>query len=118
MSPPTTPHVVPADADISDHPMTLQVLDLSTSNPALLSIKGPESLSSLWGVLTRCKRSLKDGERLENISWRYVACLSFFFFVRSRRRNARGQQLLPLILHKGATSAKNAIIFNMAAIDS
>jgi hypothetical protein len=40
------------------------------SNPALLDIKGPESLSSLWGVLTRCKRSLKDGERLENISWR------------------------------------------------
>lgn len=48
----------------------LQLLGLEMSNPALLDIKGPESLSSLWGVLTRCKRSLKDGERLENISWR------------------------------------------------
>ncbi|KAJ9120380.1 hypothetical protein QFC24_005337 [Naganishia onofrii] len=56
----------------------LQVLDLSTSNPALLDIKGPESLSSLWGVLTRCKKSIKDGERLENISWRlwYQACVN------------------------------------------
>ncbi|KAJ9092390.1 hypothetical protein QFC21_006892 [Naganishia friedmannii] len=56
----------------------LQVLDLSTTNPALLDIKGPESLSSLWGVLTRCKKSIKDGERLENISWRlwYQACVN------------------------------------------
>lgn len=106
MSPPTTPHVTLADADISDHPMTLQVLDLSTSNPALLSIKGPESLSSLWGVLTRCKRSLKDGERLENISWRYVARLFFFPLVWSRRRNARGRQSSPCDGIKGATSRR------------
>ncbi|GHJ90030.1 hypothetical protein NliqN6_6432 [Naganishia liquefaciens] len=78
MSPPVTPPIISADSEVGDHPTTLQVLDLSTSNPALLSIKGPESLSSLWGVLTRCKRSLKDGERLENISWRlwYQACVN------------------------------------------
>ncbi|KAF7732122.1 hypothetical protein EC973_006377 [Apophysomyces ossiformis] len=29
-----------------------------------------DELSSLWAVLTKCKRNLKDGCRLENLSWR------------------------------------------------
>ncbi|KAH9970644.1 hypothetical protein BGW80DRAFT_1176016 [Lactifluus volemus] len=37
---------------------------------SLKDIDGGDALSGLWSIFTRCKGSLQDGRRLENISWR------------------------------------------------
>ncbi|EIN10112.1 hypothetical protein PUNSTDRAFT_133873 [Punctularia strigosozonata HHB-11173 SS5] len=47
---------------------TQPVLNLAPD--ALQEIDGGDAVSNLWIVFSRCKDSLQDGERLENISWR------------------------------------------------
>ncbi|KAG6835734.1 hypothetical protein H0H93_015155 [Arthromyces matolae] len=37
---------------------------------AVSELEGSEALTGLWTLFTKCKTSLKDGHRLENISWR------------------------------------------------
>ncbi|KAI8093350.1 uncharacterized protein BX664DRAFT_329493 [Halteromyces radiatus] len=36
----------------------------------IFSCKNTDQLSSLWAAFTKCKRNLRDGFRLENMSWR------------------------------------------------
>ncbi|KAF9256482.1 hypothetical protein L218DRAFT_803739, partial [Marasmius fiardii PR-910] len=36
----------------------------------LRHIEGDQSLSGLWCLFNKCKGSVQDGQRLENISWR------------------------------------------------
>ncbi|KAG6917731.1 hypothetical protein DXG01_001382 [Tephrocybe rancida] len=43
---------------------------LSVAADAVRELEGGEALSGLWTLFTKCKASLKDGHRLENISWR------------------------------------------------
>ncbi|KAA1479005.1 hypothetical protein DENSPDRAFT_846016 [Dentipellis sp. KUC8613] len=43
---------------------------LSVAADVVKDLDGGEALSSLWQLFTRCKDSLQDGPRLENISWR------------------------------------------------
>ncbi|KIK97464.1 hypothetical protein PAXRUDRAFT_824897 [Paxillus rubicundulus Ve08.2h10] len=43
---------------------------LSVTADAVRDLQGHEALSSLWTIFTKCKESLQDGRRLENISWR------------------------------------------------
>ncbi|KIJ13152.1 hypothetical protein PAXINDRAFT_117466 [Paxillus involutus ATCC 200175] len=43
---------------------------LSVTADAVRDLQGHEALSSLWMIFTKCKESLQDGRRLENISWR------------------------------------------------
>ncbi|KAF9514614.1 hypothetical protein BS47DRAFT_1294997, partial [Hydnum rufescens UP504] len=37
---------------------------------AVARVQGDEGLCGLWTVFTKCKESLQDGRRLENIAWR------------------------------------------------
>ncbi|KAF8304821.1 hypothetical protein DL93DRAFT_2066738, partial [Clavulina sp. PMI_390] len=37
---------------------------------AVARLQGDDALSGLWNVFTKCKHSLHDGPRLENITWR------------------------------------------------
>ncbi|KAL8276611.1 hypothetical protein RQP46_010960 [Phenoliferia psychrophenolica] len=46
------------------------VLSLAPDSIASLGDLDATSLSDLWGVFTKCKDSLQDGRRLENLSWR------------------------------------------------
>ncbi|KAH7913810.1 hypothetical protein BJ138DRAFT_1145327 [Hygrophoropsis aurantiaca] len=43
---------------------------LSVTTDVVRDLEGREALSGLWTLFTKCKESLKDGRRLENISWR------------------------------------------------
>ncbi|KAH7926383.1 hypothetical protein BV22DRAFT_1087227 [Leucogyrophana mollusca] len=43
---------------------------LSVTTDAVRDLEGREALSGLWTLFTKCKESLQDGRRLENISWR------------------------------------------------
>ncbi|KIJ60358.1 hypothetical protein HYDPIDRAFT_32324 [Hydnomerulius pinastri MD-312] len=43
---------------------------LSVTADAVRDLQGHDALSSLWTLFTKCKESLQDGRRLENISWR------------------------------------------------
>ncbi|KAL4065034.1 hypothetical protein V8B97DRAFT_2025818 [Scleroderma yunnanense] len=43
---------------------------LSVTADAVRDLQGHEALSGLWTLFTKCKESLQDGRRLENISWR------------------------------------------------
>ncbi|TBU44324.1 hypothetical protein BD309DRAFT_43658 [Dichomitus squalens] len=43
---------------------------LSVAADVVKDIEGEDALCSLWALFTKCKESLKDGRRLENISWR------------------------------------------------
>ncbi|KII85260.1 hypothetical protein PLICRDRAFT_701423 [Plicaturopsis crispa FD-325 SS-3] len=43
---------------------------LSVTADAVRDLDGGDALSGLWILFTKCKESLKDGRRLENISWR------------------------------------------------
>ncbi|EMD31517.1 hypothetical protein CERSUDRAFT_162949 [Gelatoporia subvermispora B] len=43
---------------------------LSVAADVVKDLEGDEALCSLWALFTKCKESLKDGRRLENISWR------------------------------------------------
>ncbi|PFH48306.1 hypothetical protein AMATHDRAFT_91065, partial [Amanita thiersii Skay4041] len=43
---------------------------LAVAADAVRDLDGREALSSLWTLFTKCKESLQDGRRLENISWR------------------------------------------------
>ncbi|KAK7466200.1 hypothetical protein VKT23_004923 [Stygiomarasmius scandens] len=43
---------------------------LTVAPDALKDLDGSDHLSGLWFVFTKCKTSLHDGRRLENISWR------------------------------------------------
>lgn len=43
---------------------------LSVAVEAVKDLEGGDALSGLWTLFTKCKESLKDGRRLENISWR------------------------------------------------
>ncbi|KAI0030596.1 hypothetical protein K488DRAFT_27889, partial [Vararia minispora EC-137] len=43
---------------------------LSVAVDVVRDLDGKEALSGLWNVFTKCKDSLQDGYRLENISWR------------------------------------------------
>jgi hypothetical protein len=43
---------------------------LNVQLPAIQDVKGGEGLSSLWTVFSKCKDSIEEGGRLENISWR------------------------------------------------
>ncbi|EGN92366.1 hypothetical protein SERLA73DRAFT_27839, partial [Serpula lacrymans var. lacrymans S7.3] len=43
---------------------------LSVTADAVKDLEGRDALSGLWTLFTKCKESLQDGRRLENISWR------------------------------------------------
>ncbi|KAH9847219.1 hypothetical protein C2E23DRAFT_523918 [Lenzites betulinus] len=43
---------------------------LSVAADVVRDLDGEDTLCSLWALFTKCKESLKDGRRLENISWR------------------------------------------------
>ncbi|KAG1905388.1 uncharacterized protein F5891DRAFT_1170427 [Suillus fuscotomentosus] len=43
---------------------------LSVTPDAVKDLQGQDALSALWTIFTKCKESLQDGRRLENISWR------------------------------------------------
>ncbi|KAK0205061.1 hypothetical protein DFS33DRAFT_1274030 [Desarmillaria ectypa] len=43
---------------------------LAVATDVLKDLDGDEALTSLWFLFTKCKSSLHDGRRLENISWR------------------------------------------------
>ncbi|THH12667.1 hypothetical protein EW146_g7481 [Bondarzewia mesenterica] len=43
---------------------------LSVTADAVKDLDGGDALSGLWNLFTKCKESLQDGRRLENISWR------------------------------------------------
>ncbi|OSX57581.1 hypothetical protein POSPLADRAFT_1095013, partial [Postia placenta MAD-698-R-SB12] len=43
---------------------------LSVAADVIQGLEGEDALYSLWALFTKCKESLKDGRRLENISWR------------------------------------------------
>ncbi|POY72498.1 hypothetical protein BMF94_4324 [Rhodotorula taiwanensis] len=46
------------------------VLALAPDSIATIGTLSPESLAELWAVFARCKDSLENGRRLENLSWR------------------------------------------------
>ncbi|SGY47703.1 BQ5605_C001g00561 [Microbotryum silenes-dioicae] len=50
--------------------LTTPVLSLTPDSLASLGDLDGDSLSELWGVFTKCKNSLQNGRRLENLSWR------------------------------------------------
>ncbi|KAI0819287.1 hypothetical protein BC628DRAFT_1342326 [Trametes gibbosa] len=43
---------------------------LSVAADVVRDLDGEDTLCTLWALFTKCKESLKDGRRLENISWR------------------------------------------------
>ncbi|KAF8875518.1 hypothetical protein BD779DRAFT_1790174 [Infundibulicybe gibba] len=43
---------------------------LSVTPDAVRHLEGDDALSRLWTLFTKCKESLQEGRRLENISWR------------------------------------------------
>ncbi|KAH9910327.1 uncharacterized protein BXZ73DRAFT_58654 [Epithele typhae] len=43
---------------------------LSVAADVVKDLEGEDALCSLWALFTKCKDSLNDGPRLENISWR------------------------------------------------
>ncbi|KAH9992205.1 hypothetical protein BJV74DRAFT_951025 [Russula compacta] len=43
---------------------------LSLAAEALKDLDGGDAVTGLWSIFTKCKESLQDGRRLENISWR------------------------------------------------
>ncbi|KAH9885753.1 hypothetical protein C8Q73DRAFT_669347 [Cubamyces lactineus] len=43
---------------------------LSVAADVVRDLEGEDALCGLWALFTKCKESLKDGRRLENISWR------------------------------------------------
>ncbi|KAI0039035.1 DUF1752-domain-containing protein, partial [Auriscalpium vulgare] len=43
---------------------------LSVAADVLKDLDGGDALGGLWTLFTKCKESLQDGRRLENISWR------------------------------------------------
>ncbi|KAG6901651.1 hypothetical protein C0995_009542 [Termitomyces sp. Mi166 len=43
---------------------------LSVAADVIRELEGGEALTGLWTLFTKCKASLEDGHRLENISWR------------------------------------------------
>ncbi|EDR05412.1 uncharacterized protein LACBIDRAFT_303064 [Laccaria bicolor S238N-H82] len=43
---------------------------LSVTADAVRELEGGEALAGLWTLFTKCKESLKDGRRLENMSCR------------------------------------------------
>ncbi|KZT00959.1 uncharacterized protein LAESUDRAFT_687411 [Laetiporus sulphureus 93-53] len=43
---------------------------LSVAADVVEELDGEDALYALWNLFTKCKESLKDGRRLENISWR------------------------------------------------
>lgn len=43
---------------------------LSIAADVVKDLDGGDALSGLWTLFTKCKESLQDGRRLENISWR------------------------------------------------
>ncbi|TRM64703.1 hypothetical protein BD626DRAFT_368353, partial [Schizophyllum amplum] len=43
---------------------------LSMTVDHVKELQGGDALVGLWHVFTKCKYALRDGERLENISWR------------------------------------------------
>ncbi|EIW57138.1 DUF1752-domain-containing protein [Trametes versicolor FP-101664 SS1] len=43
---------------------------LSVAADVVKDLEGEDALCGLWILFTKCKESLKDGRRLENISWR------------------------------------------------
>jgi hypothetical protein len=49
---------------------TTPVLSLELENISKMSKGGREGLSYMWTVFSRCKESIQDGQRLENLSWR------------------------------------------------
>ncbi|KAG1887096.1 hypothetical protein F4604DRAFT_1571197 [Suillus subluteus] len=49
---------------------TLPTPVLSVTPDAVKDLQGRDALSALWTIFTKCKESLQDGRRLENISWR------------------------------------------------
>ncbi|KAI9454381.1 DUF1752-domain-containing protein [Lactarius psammicola] len=65
---------------------------LSLTSDALKDIDGHDALSSLWTVFTKCKESLQDGRRLENISWR--------LWYRELAAHTRAQRHLPTPPHE------------------
>ncbi|KAF8434182.1 hypothetical protein L210DRAFT_3649355 [Boletus edulis BED1] len=49
---------------------TFPVPILSVTTEAVRDLQGQDALYGLWTVFTKCKESVQDGRRLENISWR------------------------------------------------
>ncbi|KAH9173791.1 hypothetical protein EDB89DRAFT_1884888 [Lactarius sanguifluus] len=60
---------------------------LSLASDALKDLDGHDAISGLWTVFTKCKESLQDGRRLENISWR--------LWYRELATHTRAQRHLP-----------------------
>ncbi|KAI0764451.1 hypothetical protein BC629DRAFT_918906 [Irpex lacteus] len=46
------------------------VLPVYVSPEVVQDLDGEDALYGIWTVFTKCKHLLKDGERLENLSWR------------------------------------------------
>lgn len=49
---------------------TLSAPVLSVAADVVKDLEGGDALCGLWALFTKCKESLQDGQRLENISWR------------------------------------------------
>ncbi|KAI5983670.1 hypothetical protein EDD15DRAFT_2137689, partial [Pisolithus albus] len=47
---------------------------LSIAADAVRDLQGNDALIGLWTLFTKCKHSLQEGHRLENISWRLWYC--------------------------------------------
>ncbi|KAF9647010.1 DUF1752-domain-containing protein, partial [Thelephora ganbajun] len=43
---------------------------LSLVADVVKDLEGEVAVYSLWSVFTKCKNSVQDGRRLENLSWR------------------------------------------------
>ncbi|TFK27890.1 DUF1752-domain-containing protein, partial [Coprinopsis marcescibilis] len=43
---------------------------LAVTPDAVRKLEGGDALSGLWNLFSKCKESIENGRRLENISWR------------------------------------------------
>ncbi|GAA5855914.1 hypothetical protein JCM8547_000412 [Rhodosporidiobolus lusitaniae] len=68
------------------------VLALAPDSLASLGELDNDRLSELWGVFTRCKDSLQNGRRLENLSWRLL-------FLQGARMDSRSSCPKPGHMH-------------------
>ncbi|KIM40754.1 hypothetical protein M413DRAFT_167377 [Hebeloma cylindrosporum] len=68
---------------------------LSVAPDAVRDLQGRDALSGLWTLFTKCKESLQEGRRLENISWRlWYREMMLESEDAALRRSGRGEELL------------------------